>query len=77
VAVRAGNRTEAVRKIRAAGVKPSRASVSAPLNLKDADLAAVTTDEVWIRGLGLAVNGTFINDDQWRPADRFRELYTP
>jgi hypothetical protein len=76
VAVQAANRTEAVRRIRAAGLKPTRAAVATPLKLRTPDLAAITTDdEVWIRGVGLSVNGAFIDDDPWRPVTEFRTRY--
>jgi hypothetical protein len=75
VAVQAANRTEAVRRIRSAGLKPTRAAVATPLKLGSVDLAAITTDEVWIRGVGLSVNNTFIDDDPWRPVTEFRTLH--
>lgn len=75
VAVFAANRTAAVRRIKAVGLSVRRAS---PVKLKDTDLTAIEGDQetVWIRGLGLWVNGTFIDDDPWRSVARFRELYT-
>lgn len=75
MAVRAENRTEAIRTIRSAGLKPTRAAVTTPLKLKAPDLAAITTDEVWLRGVALHVNNTFIDDEPWRPASEFHTLY--
>lgn len=49
-------------------------SRSHPAQLKAPDLAAITTTEVWIRGVALSANVTFI-DDPWRPATEFCNLY--
>jgi hypothetical protein len=77
VATFAENRTAALRKIKTAGLKVSRSAVASPVKLKATDLTAIENDRetVWIRGVGLSVNGSFVDDDPWRPVDRFRELY--
>ncbi len=73
----AENRTAALRKIKAAGLRVSRSDAASPTKLNDVDLAAIKSDHetVWIRGVGLSVNGSFVDNDPWRPVDRFRELY--
>ncbi|OLF16706.1 hypothetical protein [Actinophytocola xanthii] len=74
VAVVASSRKEAVQRIKAEGLKVGRGELGSPLKLTDTDLATIEQDPrtIWIRGVGLYVNNTSIDDDPWRPVAQFR-----